>query len=114
MGNGCQNPTGTEGECGFIEEKYIRADTLGPGCVWDLDTSTDTRQSCLYNADGTNQHVDTLDRLSLEILATFGRHGRYAGEFHCRPFSGLDCPSELPDSSKFAEPGTSADPPVFD
>ncbi len=64
------------------QEKYIRADTLGPGSVWDLDTSTDRPQSCLYNADGTNQHVDTLDRRTLEILATFGRSGRYAGEFH--------------------------------
>jgi hypothetical protein len=82
VGEACDNPTGTEGECGFVEEKYIRADTLGPGSVWDLDTSSDKRQSCLYNADGTNQHVDTLDRQTLEILATFGRSGRYAGEFH--------------------------------
>jgi hypothetical protein len=82
VGGECQNPTGTEGECGFLQEKFIRADTLGPGSVWDLDTSTDRRESCLYNADGTNQHVDTLHRLSLEILATFGRSGRYAGEFH--------------------------------
>ena len=40
----------------------------------------DRPQSCLYNADGTNQHVDTLDRRTLEILATFGRSA--AGEFH--------------------------------
>ena len=75
VGAVCQNPSGTEGECGFVQEKYIRADTLGPGSVWDLDTSTDRPQSCLYNADGTNQHVDTLDRRTLEILATFGRSG---------------------------------------
>lgn len=66
----------------FVEEKFIRPDTLLNGSVWDLDTSTDRRQSCLYNADGSNQYVDTLHRKSLKLLATFGRHGRNAGQFH--------------------------------
>lgn len=66
----------------FIEEKFIRQDTLGAGSVWDLDTSTDHRQSCLYNVDGTNMKADTLHRRSLTLLASFGRHGRYAGQFH--------------------------------
>jgi hypothetical protein len=55
---------------------------LGNGSVWDLDTSSDREESCLHNADGTNMHIDTLHRRSLEILSTFGRHGRNAGEFH--------------------------------
>jgi hypothetical protein len=67
---------------GFIEEKFIRPDTLGPGSVWDLDTSTDRRESCLYNADGTNMQVDILFRQTLEILDSLGRPGRNAGEFH--------------------------------
>jgi len=81
-GEECANPNGTEGTCGFVTEKFIRAETLGSGSVWDLDTSSDRDESCLYNADGTNMHVDTLNRRSLEILATFGRHGRNAGDFH--------------------------------
>ncbi|UEM24397.1 hypothetical protein JL100_032765 (plasmid) [Skermanella mucosa] len=82
VGEECNNPNGTEGTCGFVTEKFIRAETLGSGSVWDLDTSSDRDESCLHNADGTNMHVDTLNRRSLEILSTFGRHGRNAGDFH--------------------------------
>jgi hypothetical protein len=66
----------------FIEEAFIRPDTLSNGSVWDLDTSADRDQSCLHNPDGTNQVVDTLDRRTLEILASFGSGGRNAGQFH--------------------------------
>lgn len=82
VGRACTNQNGNEGTCGFVTEKYIRADTLGNGSVWDLDTSSDRRQSCLHNVDGTNQYADTLHRTSLELLSTFSRHGRHAGEFH--------------------------------
>jgi hypothetical protein len=66
----------------FLREAFIRPDTLSNGSVWDLDTSSDRRQSCLHNADGTNQYVDTLDRRSLNIISSFGRNGRSAGQFH--------------------------------
>lgn len=66
----------------FIEEAFIRPDTLGNGSVWDLDTSADRKESCLHNPDGTNQVVDTLDRRKLKVLTSFGTNGRYAGEFH--------------------------------
>ncbi len=82
VGLPCDNPDQAVGVCGFLGEKFIRAQTLGPGSVWDLDTSADSKQSCLHNADGSNQQVDTLHRASLEILASFGRGGRSAGQFH--------------------------------
>ena len=41
-----------------------------------------TRQVFLYNADGTNQKVWMLRREGLEIIGSFGRHGRNAGQFH--------------------------------
>jgi hypothetical protein len=82
VGLPCNNPNQAVGVCGFLGEKFIRAETLGPGSVWDLDTSADSKQSCLHNADGSNQQVDTLHRLSLEMLAAFGRGGRSAGQFH--------------------------------
>lgn len=78
----CDNTAKSEGTCGFVTEKFLRADTLGPGSVWDLDTSSDAQQSCLHNVDGSNQHLDTLLRSSLEVLDTIGRNGRLAGEFH--------------------------------
>jgi hypothetical protein len=82
VGAECSNPSGEEGECGFVTEAFIRPDTLGSGSVWDLDTSSDRRQSCLHNVDGTNQHADTISRKTLEILETWGRNGRNAGQFH--------------------------------
>jgi len=66
----------------FVQEKFIARETLGPGSTWDLDTSRDRRETFLFNADGSNQHIWTLDRATLDILATFGRNGRSAGQFH--------------------------------
>jgi len=82
VGAPCDNPGQAVGVCGFLGEKTIRAATLSNGSVWDLDTSPDRRQSCLYNADGTSQHIDILRRASLEMLSSFGVNGRSAGQFH--------------------------------
>jgi hypothetical protein len=68
--------------CGFVMERFIRADTLGNGSVWDLAMSPDEEQSCLHQADGTNQQVYTLHRPTLEVLDAFGGSGRMAGLFH--------------------------------
>lgn len=69
-------------ECKFIEEVFIAEETLGNGSTWDVDTSADRDQSCLFNPDGTNQKVWILERDTLEILDSFGRGGRSAGQFH--------------------------------
>ncbi len=82
VGAPCDNPGQEEGQCGFVTEKFLEPDTLGPGSVWDLDTSADRWQSCLFNVDGSNQRVDELHRPTLELLAQFGRNGRLAGQFH--------------------------------
>jgi hypothetical protein len=68
--------------CGFVMERFIRADTLGNGSVWDIAMSPDEEQSCLHQADGTNQQVYTLHRPTLEVLDAFGGSGRMAGLFH--------------------------------
>lgn len=70
------------GTCGFLAEKFVERDTLGPGSVWDLDTSRDKPETFLFNPDGTNQYVWTLHRATLDILARFGGNGRNAGQFH--------------------------------
>ena len=66
----------------FEQEQYLRANTLGPGSVWDLAFSSDRRQSCLHNVDGSNMSLDTLLRETLELLASTGSAGRNAGQFH--------------------------------
>jgi hypothetical protein len=82
VGFPCQNPTGTKGVCGFVGEILVARDTLGPGSTWDLDVSSDKRQTFLFNADGSNNYIWTLLRDTGESLATFGRNGRNAGHFH--------------------------------
>jgi DNA-binding beta-propeller fold protein YncE len=66
----------------FVKEFEIEPDTLGNGSTWDVDVSPDRRQTFLYDADGENNYVWILRRSSDEILTTFGRNGRYAGQFH--------------------------------
>ncbi|MDH4324124.1 MAG: hypothetical protein OEW90_08310 [Betaproteobacteria bacterium] len=78
----CQNPTGARGVCGYLGEIFVERDTLGPGSTWDIDVSPDKRQKFLYNADGSNNYVWTLLRSTGQILSTFGRNGRNAGQFH--------------------------------
>jgi DNA-binding beta-propeller fold protein YncE len=82
VGKECQNPTGASGVCGFVREIFIARDTLGPGSTWDIDVSPDKHQKFLYNADGSNNYVWTLIRKTGDILGTFGRNGRSAGQFH--------------------------------
>ncbi|MGQ0662130.1 MAG: hypothetical protein ACT4P2_00815 [Pseudomonadota bacterium] len=66
----------------FVREFGLGKPTLGNGAVWDLDFSPDPKETYIFNADGENNQVWTLMRASGEIVATFGRNGRYAGEFH--------------------------------
>ncbi len=82
VGLPCQNPTGTPGVCGFVGEILVATDTLGPGSTWDLDVSSDRGQTFLFNADGSNNYIWTLLRRTGQILGTFGRNGRNAGQFH--------------------------------
>lgn len=78
----CQNPAGAPGVCGYLGEFFIERDTLGPGSTWDLEVSSDKQQSCIHNADGSNNYVWTLLRETGGILDTLGRNGRNAGQFH--------------------------------
>jgi hypothetical protein len=68
--------------CGFVTEFFVATETLGPGSTWDLEVSSDKRQSCIHNADGSNNQVWTLLRETGGILDAFGRNGRMAGQFH--------------------------------
>ena len=64
----------------YVDEVFIARRTFGAGSTWDVDLSPD--QVFLYDADGTNQKIWMLMRESLEIMGSFGRHGRNAGQFH--------------------------------
>jgi DNA-binding beta-propeller fold protein YncE len=65
----------------FVKERFIEKNTLGSGSVWDIAFSRDPQQKFIYVADGENDHIRILDRLSLEELTNFGEGGREPGEF---------------------------------
>jgi hypothetical protein len=66
----------------YVKEFIVAKETLANGSVWDLALSIDTPQQFLFNADGANNEVRTLVRDTGEIVGSFGRNGRQAGEFH--------------------------------
>ena len=65
----------------FVKEKFIAADTLGDGSVWDVAFSKDPQQKYLFLADGKNEKIYVMLRDTLEILTTFGAGGRQPGQF---------------------------------
>lgn len=66
----------------YVKEVFIAKRTLGAGSVWDVELSKDEAQAILYSADGANQKIWLLSRPELSTLGSFGRRGRYAGQFH--------------------------------
>ena len=65
----------------FVDEVRIAPRTLGDGSTWDIAFSRDPAQKYMYVADGKNMKVYIMDRLSLEVLTSFGDGGRQPGLF---------------------------------
>ena len=66
----------------FVTEYVLEPNTRFVGSVWDIALSEDSEQKYLYVADGTNNEIHILLRKTGKELGSFGRQGRYAGEFH--------------------------------
>lgn len=86
LGKECSNPNGEAGKCGFVDERWVSANTytqpVMPGTAVSLNFSVDKDQSCLFVGDNTNQTIYILNRSNLEELGRFGRGGRASGDFH--------------------------------
>jgi DNA-binding beta-propeller fold protein YncE len=65
----------------FVKEVQVAKRTLGDGSTWDIAFSKDPKQQYLYLADGKNERIYIMDRLSLQILSQFGDGGRQPGQF---------------------------------
>ena len=71
------HPDGT-----FIKEVRISPRTLGDGSTWDIAFSKDPQQKYMYLADGHDEKVWILDRVSMEVLTSFGDGGKQPGQFY--------------------------------
>ena len=65
----------------FVDEVRLAPRTLGDGSTWDIAFSRDPEQKYMYVADGKNMKVYVMDRMSLEVLTSFGDGGRQPGLF---------------------------------
>jgi DNA-binding beta-propeller fold protein YncE len=65
----------------FVKEKQIAPRTLGDGSIWDIAFSKDPAQKYMYLADGKNERIYVMDRVSLEVLTSFGEGGRQPGQW---------------------------------
>jgi sugar lactone lactonase YvrE len=65
----------------FQREIFIERKTKLLGTSFSVAFSPDPSQQYLYLADAGNGHVHIYDRRTLEEVGSFGRIGRYAGEF---------------------------------
>lgn len=72
----------------------LRNGTVG-GTPWDLSFSRDPEQRFVFVADGGNHAVHVLLRETLEAVATFGRRGRWAGQFESPHSLTLDSQGNL-------------------
>lgn len=66
----------------FLTEVLLDSQTRSMGSVWDIGFSDDPGQTYLYIADGSNNEIHVVLRETGERVASFGRGGRQAGQFH--------------------------------
>ena len=66
----------------FQRQFVFDPETRGNGAIWSIALSPDRSQQFLLYADGENNFLRIVNRASGEVLRTFGRGGRNAGEFH--------------------------------
>ena len=66
----------------FVTEWFYDKPTLGAGAVWGLAMWPDANQTYMLNNDGENNVVRILRRSDGQVVGTFGRSGRQAGQFH--------------------------------
>ncbi len=66
----------------FVQEWFYMKNTLGSGSVWDLYLWPDKEQSFFINVDGANNQFRVVRRSTGEVVGTYGRYGRNAGQFY--------------------------------
>jgi DNA-binding beta-propeller fold protein YncE len=65
----------------FVDELMVAPLSLGSGSAWDIAFSRDADLTYIFLADGLNEKIWIIDRMSLEVLTAFGEGGRQPGQF---------------------------------
>lgn len=65
----------------FVDEFFLRPETLSMGSTWDVALSPDPEQRWIYVPDGTNHTLWVVDRQTLEVVERVGTGGRMPGQF---------------------------------
>jgi len=79
----------------FVKQFVFEEKSLGSGSSFDLVFSNDAQQKYFYLADGTNDQVLTVERESGKVTSSFGRPGRFAGQFLVLHNIGIDSKGNL-------------------
>jgi hypothetical protein len=79
----------------FVKQFVFEEASRGSGSSFDLVFSNDSLQKYFYLADGNNDQVLTVERESGKVIASFGRPGRFAGEFLVLHNIGIDSKGNL-------------------
>jgi len=66
----------------FVREWIFLKETLGSGSVWDMYLWPDRDQTFFINVDGTNNEFRVVRRADGEVVGSYGRYGRNAGQFY--------------------------------
>jgi 6-phosphogluconolactonase (cycloisomerase 2 family) len=74
----------------FLKEGFIKRESKGTGSAFGVALSADPQQRFIYIADGSNERIAILDRMSLEEIGHIGGPGRKAGEFFHLHSLGVD------------------------
>jgi DNA-binding beta-propeller fold protein YncE len=64
----------------YVREFRIEPETLQNGSVWDLVFSEDREQKYIFVANGANGYLIIVERATGQVVGTFSRPGRMAGE----------------------------------
>ena len=65
----------------FVQEFFISRETRLNGAVADIVPSPDPEQRLLFSVDNSNSEARVIRRRDGHVLSSFGRMGRYAGQF---------------------------------
>lgn len=66
----------------FVSEFLVASATTANGSVWDINFSSDAKQTWLFVADGQNSTVRVFNRTPIAVAGTIGDGGRWPGRFY--------------------------------